>query len=104
LPTAQKISSLAGITARQLESPHIGRFSRHGRKRAALGCPFQQEDIDDMACLRATVLATAVGLMALATPALAEVIVTPDGHYYKRRKMPASTGEQKTGRDAVADH
>jgi hypothetical protein len=49
-----------------------------------------------MACLRATVLATAVGLMALATPALAEVIVTPDGHYYKRWKMPASTGERET--------
>jgi hypothetical protein len=38
-----------------------------------------------MACLRAPVLATtAVGLMALATPAPAEVIMTPDGHYYKR--------------------
>jgi hypothetical protein len=49
-----------------------------------------------MACLRATVLTTAVGLMALVTPAFAEVIVTPDGHYYKRRKMPASTGERKT--------
>ena len=37
-----------------------------------------------MARLRATVLATmAVGLMALATPAFAEVIMTPDGHYYK---------------------
>jgi hypothetical protein len=37
-----------------------------------------------MACLRATVLATAaVGLMAHATPAFAEVIMTPDGHYYK---------------------
>jgi Spy/CpxP family protein refolding chaperone len=41
-------------------------------------------EIHDMACLRATVLATtAVGLMALATPAFAEVIMTPDGHYYK---------------------
>ena len=37
-----------------------------------------------MAYLRATCLATtAVGLMALATPAFAEVIMTPDGHYYK---------------------
>ena len=37
-----------------------------------------------MARLRATFLATtAVGLMALATPAFAEVIMTPDGHYYK---------------------
>ena len=37
-----------------------------------------------MACLRATFLATtAVGLMALATPAFAEIIATPDGHYYK---------------------
>jgi hypothetical protein len=37
-----------------------------------------------MACPRATVLAAAaVGLMAHATPAFAEVIVTPDGHYYK---------------------
>ena len=37
-----------------------------------------------MARLRATVLATmAVGLMALATPAFAEIITTPDGHYYK---------------------
>jgi hypothetical protein len=26
---------------------------------------------------------TAMGLMALATPAFAEVIMTPDGHYYK---------------------
>ena len=37
-----------------------------------------------MARLRATVLATtAVGLMALTRPAFAEVIMTPDGHYYK---------------------
>ena len=37
-----------------------------------------------MKCLRAAFLATAaVGLMALATPASAQVIVTPDGHYYR---------------------
>jgi hypothetical protein len=37
-----------------------------------------------MTNLRAAFLATtAVGLMALATPAFAEVIMTPDGHYYK---------------------
>ena len=37
-----------------------------------------------MAYLRTAFLATtAVGLMALATPAFAEVIMTPDGHYYK---------------------
>jgi hypothetical protein len=41
-------------------------------------------EIHDMARLRATFLATtAVGLMALATPAFAEIITTPDGHYYK---------------------
>ena len=37
-----------------------------------------------MTNLRTAFLATtAVGLMALATPAFAEVITTPDGHYYK---------------------
>ncbi len=37
-----------------------------------------------MAYLRLAILATtAVGLVAVATPALAEVIMTPDGHYYK---------------------
>jgi hypothetical protein len=46
--------------------------------------PVPTMEIHDMACLRATVLATtAVGLMALATPAFAEVIMTPDGHSYK---------------------
>jgi hypothetical protein len=44
-----------------------------------------------MMYLRTAFLATtAVGLMALATPAFAEVITTPDGHYYKLvpRKAP----------------
>ena len=37
-----------------------------------------------MTNLRAALVATAaMGLMALATPAFAEVIMTPDGHYYK---------------------
>jgi hypothetical protein len=37
-----------------------------------------------MTNLRAAFVATtAMGLMALATPAFAEVIMTPDGHYYK---------------------
>jgi hypothetical protein len=37
-----------------------------------------------MAYLRTAFLATtAVGVMALATPAFAEVIMTPDGHYYR---------------------
>jgi hypothetical protein len=37
-----------------------------------------------MTYVRTAFLATtAVGLMALATPAFAEVIMTPDGHYYK---------------------
>ena len=37
-----------------------------------------------MAYLRTAFLATAaVGLMALTTPAFAEVVKTPDGHYYK---------------------
>jgi hypothetical protein len=37
-----------------------------------------------MTYMRTAFLATtAVGLMALATPAFAEVIMTPDGHYYK---------------------
>ena len=37
-----------------------------------------------MTNLRTAFLATtAVGLMALATPAFAEVIMTPDGHYYR---------------------
>jgi hypothetical protein len=37
-----------------------------------------------MTYLRTAFLATtAVGLMALTTPAFAEVVMTPDGHYYK---------------------
>ena len=37
-----------------------------------------------MTNLRTAFLATtAVGLMTLVTPAFAEVIMTPDGHYYK---------------------
>jgi hypothetical protein len=37
-----------------------------------------------MTNLRAAfVAATAMGLMALATPAFAKVIMTPDGHYYR---------------------
>jgi hypothetical protein len=37
-----------------------------------------------MTNLRTAFLATAaMGLMALATPAFAEVIMTPDGHYYR---------------------
>ena len=37
-----------------------------------------------MTNLRAALVATtAMGLMALATPAFAEVIMTPDGHYYR---------------------
>ena len=36
-----------------------------------------------MTYLRTAFLATAVGLMTLAAPAFAEVIMTPDGHYYK---------------------
>jgi hypothetical protein len=51
-------------------------------------------EIHDMACLRATVLATtAVGLMALATPAFAEVIMTPDGHHYKQVPLKAPPGQ-----------
>ena len=47
-----------------------------------------------MASLRATVLATtAVGLMALATPAFAEVIMTPDGHYYQLVPLKAHPGQ-----------
>ena len=36
-----------------------------------------------MTNLRTAFLATAVGVMTLAAPAFAEVIMTPDGHYYK---------------------
>jgi hypothetical protein len=37
-----------------------------------------------MRYVRATFVATAaIGLMALAAPASAEVIMTPDGHYYR---------------------
>jgi Spy/CpxP family protein refolding chaperone len=44
-----------------------------------------------MACLRATFLATtAVGLMALATPAFAEVIMTPDPEGATANVAPAS--------------
>ena len=57
-----------------------------------------------MACLRATVLTAAVGLMALATPRIRRGHRDPDGHYYKRRKMPASTRERENRRDAVADY
>ena len=47
-----------------------------------------------MACLRATFLATtAVGLMALATPAFAEVIMTLDGHYYRLIPLKAPPGQ-----------
>jgi hypothetical protein len=47
-----------------------------------------------MACLRATVLATTVvELIALATPAFAEVIITPDGHYYKLFPLKAPPGQ-----------
>jgi hypothetical protein len=47
-----------------------------------------------MACLRATVLATtAAGLMALATPAFAEVVMTPDGHHYKLIPLKARPGQ-----------
>ena len=47
-----------------------------------------------MACLRAMVLATtAVGLMALATPAFAEVMMTPDGHYHKLIPLKARPGQ-----------
>jgi hypothetical protein len=50
-----------------------------------------------MAYLRTAFLATtAVGVMALATPAFAEVIMTPDGHYYKlvplKAPPPAASG------------
>src|SRR5580704_4118553 len=51
-------------------------------------------EIHDMARLRSTVLATtAVGLMALATPAFAEVIMTPDGHHYKLVPLKAPPGQ-----------
>ena len=62
--------------------PHIGCFSRHGEP-AALSCPLTKE-VYDMTYLRTAFLATtAVGLMALATPGIqAEIITTPDGHYY----------------------
>jgi hypothetical protein len=36
-----------------------------------------------MTNLRTAFLATAVGVMTLAAPAFAEVIMAPDGHYYK---------------------
>jgi len=84
--------------ARRNNSPAIGvsltsGASRATGERAALGCRFNRRRFTTWrAC--ATVLAMAVGLIALATHALAEVIVTPDDH----------TGERKTGRDAVADH
>jgi hypothetical protein len=46
-----------------------------------------------MARLLAPVLATtAVGLIALATPAFAEVIMTPEGHYYNLVPMKAPPG------------
>ena len=47
-----------------------------------------------MTNLRTAFLATtAVGLMALATPAFAEVIMTPDGHYYKLIPLKARPGQ-----------
>jgi hypothetical protein len=54
-----------------------------------------------MQYLRAAFLATAaVGLMALATPASAQVIVTPDGHYYRlvplRGPLPGTAPEAAT--------
>jgi hypothetical protein len=47
-----------------------------------------------MTNLRTAFLATtAVGLMTLATPAFAEVIMTPDGHYYKLIPLKARPGQ-----------
>ena len=47
-----------------------------------------------MTNLRTAFLATtAVGLMTLATPAFAEVIMTPDGHHYKLIPLKARPGQ-----------
>ena len=57
-----------------------------------------------MACLRATVLTTAVGLMALVTPAFAEVIVTQTVTITKGGRCLPRPANGRTGRDAVADY
>jgi hypothetical protein len=61
-------------------------------------------EIHDMACLRAAFLATtAVGLMALATPAFAEVIMTLDGHYYRLIPLKAPPGHASSGVMAIPE-
>jgi hypothetical protein len=43
----EHVEATDGLAEVRERRPTPTRFSRHGRKRAALGCPFQQEDIDD---------------------------------------------------------
>jgi hypothetical protein len=45
---------------------------------------FNNREVEDMRYVRVALLATAaIGLMAIAAPASAETVSTPDGHYYK---------------------
>jgi hypothetical protein len=55
--------------------------------------PLQQLEGQDMRYVRLSVLATAsMGLIAILAPASAQVVATPDGHYYRMVpvKRPAS--------------
>jgi hypothetical protein len=61
-------------------------------------------EIHDMARLGATILATtALGLMALATPAFAKVNMTPDGHYYKLVPLKAPPGQASSVVKAIPE-
>jgi hypothetical protein len=84
---------LPGNNKPPVESPLHRALLAPTQNEPPLGCPSQQKEIHDMPRLLAPVLATtAVGLIALATPAFAEVIMTPEGHYYNLVPMKAPPG------------
>ena len=63
--------------------------------------PISTWEMHDMRYLHAAFLATAaIGLMAIAAPAFAQEVVTPDGHYYRlvplRGPLPGAAPEAAT--------
>jgi hypothetical protein len=79
LPAAENFLRPPGIPARLLESPPH-RVLLATRRTGCSQLPANKRS-HDMPYLRTAFLATtAVGLMAPATPAFAEIITTPDGH------------------------
>jgi hypothetical protein len=84
LPAAEKISSRTGNTSPPVGVSLTPDASRGTGETGRSQAPVNKKEVHDMTNLRTALLATtAVGLMALATSAFAEVIMTPDGHYYK---------------------